>query len=293
LPNRILRDGINSSPRVNALSMGAEILYRRLMSVADDYGRFYASTITIRASCWPLFPERITDEEVKKWMAECTSGDRPLLRIYEHAGARYLEIQDFGQQQRSKSKYPNPSNFIETKRAINLLSGCEQNDIRRSSVPNPNTKTDALTTTPTHTTTTSHLPRARKANKTPERFSEWLRPWPRVGNPDAAVQAWISVVVSPDDEAAAFAARDRYLASDEVARSVICEPAKWLYDQARGGWAGRWPAARKDARIADIAHRLHEAPRQYSAAEIEAMAADDDPRIRQVAQELAAQMRVS
>ena len=42
MPNRILRDGILMSPRVNVLSSEAELFYRRLMSVVDDYGRFSA-----------------------------------------------------------------------------------------------------------------------------------------------------------------------------------------------------------------------------------------------------------
>lgn len=98
-----------------------------------------------------------------------------------------------------------------------------------------------------------NLDRARVKSPAPERFTEWLRAWPRVGSPDAAAQAWISVVISPDDESAAFAARDRYLASDEVARNVIQEPAKWIYDQARGGWGGRWPKASSNGHDTDEA----------------------------------------
>lgn len=235
LPNRILRDGINSSPRINTLSMGAEILYRRLMSVVDDYGRFHASPITIRGACWPTCPDRVTEAEIEQWLRELSSGERPLIRIYQATvlqrnNPRYLEITDFGQQIRSKSKFPEP--------AIILLADCNQNDTEKSS--------DAITTTTapatTNTTTTTNLTRAREIRAAPpERFVEWLRPWPRVGKPDAACQAWLSVVVTPEDETSAFAARDRYLASDEVARNIIQEPAAWLYDQGRGGFSGRWP----------------------------------------------------
>ena len=51
MPNRILREGILSSERVDALSEGAEILYRRLMSVVDDYGRYFAHPTLIRSAC--------------------------------------------------------------------------------------------------------------------------------------------------------------------------------------------------------------------------------------------------
>lgn len=75
-------------------------------------------------------------------------------------------------------------------------------------------------------------------------FDEWLRPWPRVSSPDTAARAWISVVTAADVDAV-FACRDRYLASDEVARGAIMDVAKWLFAQASAKWQGRWPVAIK------------------------------------------------
>ncbi len=134
MPNRILREGINSSSRVNKLSMGAEVLYRRLMSVADDYGRFHAAARTVIGACWPTCPDRVTDAEIVAWMAECTAGERPLIQVYEVAGAQYLQIQQFGQQMRSKSKFPEPKpmeviHIADCEQiASKLISDCEQND---------------------------------------------------------------------------------------------------------------------------------------------------------------------
>jgi hypothetical protein len=108
LPNRILRDGINSSPRINTLSPGAEILYRRLMSVADDYGRFYSAAATVRGACWPTAPGNVTESEISRWLVELQSGDRPLLRIYTVNNCEFLEMADFGQRVQSKSKFPEP-----------------------------------------------------------------------------------------------------------------------------------------------------------------------------------------
>jgi hypothetical protein len=42
MPVRILREGILTSERVDTLSPAAEVFYRRLMSVVDDFGRFSA-----------------------------------------------------------------------------------------------------------------------------------------------------------------------------------------------------------------------------------------------------------
>ena len=77
----------------------------------------------------------------------------------------------------------------------------------------------------------------------PDRFAEFIEPWPRVANPDHAARAWLSCVDTPGDESLAFAARDRYLASDEVSRGVTMDPARWLMDQKSAKWVGKWPAA--------------------------------------------------
>jgi hypothetical protein len=112
MPSRIVREGIISSARINALSLGAEVLYRRLMSVTDDYGRFFGSVMNLRVSCFPTNPERFREKEVAKWLNELLRGDDPLVKTYAVAGITYLEVQAFGQQIRGKSKFPAPPWFI-------------------------------------------------------------------------------------------------------------------------------------------------------------------------------------
>lgn len=75
-----------------------------------------------------------------------------------------------------------------------------------------------------------------------DRFSDWLRPWPRVPNPDQALRWWISVVKTPAHVEGAFAARDRYLSSEEVSRGIVQDPGKFLEQQSRGAWNGKWPS---------------------------------------------------
>jgi hypothetical protein len=222
LPNRILRDGILNSPRVDQLSPMAEILYRRLMSVADDYGRFYGSARAILGACWPTHPSPPSETQVESLVLECTNVN--LLVTYEARGQRYLELIGFGQQTRSKSKFPEHD--------INLLANAEQ---LRS--------TTRARTSPSTTTHSDSAQRLAPTIRQQDRFAEFIAPWPRVANPDHAARCWLSCIDSHDSEAAAFAARDRYLASDEVARGVHTDPAKWLMDQKSAGWAGKWPPA--------------------------------------------------
>ena len=142
LPNRIVREGILSSAKINRLSTPAELFYRRLINVVDDYGRFYGSPLTIRVACWPATPEKVTDQEVSNGLTECSHGPQPLILRYEVEGLKYIEIQNFGQKVRSKPKFPNPP--------VNILQAdCEQvadilkADCKTSPLTNTNTNTNS------------------------------------------------------------------------------------------------------------------------------------------------------
>ncbi len=108
MPNRILREGILTSPRIAKLSWAAEAFYRRLMSVVDDFGRFHAHPMLLRAACYPLQLDKVSDSDIGKWMRE--TAEAALVRVYPaEDGKRYLELLDFRQQVRAtKSKFPQP-----------------------------------------------------------------------------------------------------------------------------------------------------------------------------------------
>ncbi len=108
MPDRVVRADILTSDAVNELSWGAEVLYRRLMSIADDYGRCEARPSLIRASLYPLKLDRVSEPDVVKWMGECSKAG--LVRKYTVDNKDYLEILKFGQRLRAmKSRYPAPA----------------------------------------------------------------------------------------------------------------------------------------------------------------------------------------
>lgn len=109
MPTRMLREGILSSEPVNALSCHAEIFYRRLMSVVDDFGRFFGKPALIRARCYPLQLERVSELDVVKHLAEVCNSKPPLVVVYNVTGKEYLQIINFKQQVRAKkSLFPPP-----------------------------------------------------------------------------------------------------------------------------------------------------------------------------------------
>jgi hypothetical protein len=122
MPTRILREGILTSEKVNMLSLNAEVFYRRLMSVADDYGRYFAHPSILRANCFPLKLDDVSESDVKKMLAECL--ELGLVVVYKDG--KYLQITGFGQQTRSKSKFPEPEK--------QLLIKCEANVKQMSSL---------------------------------------------------------------------------------------------------------------------------------------------------------------
>jgi hypothetical protein len=110
MPNRILRDGILSSERVNQIANNpaTEVFYRRLHSVADDYGRYSGDPRILRVACYPLMLDSVCDADVLHWLDECATAG--LLVLYKVDRKPYLEIVDFKQTLRIKrSKYPAPA----------------------------------------------------------------------------------------------------------------------------------------------------------------------------------------
>lgn len=123
MPNRIVREGILTSEAVNGLNWAEEVFYRRLLSVVDDFGRYYATPKLLRAACYPLHIDKVSDSDIGKWLSACETA--ALVRVYPASdGKRYLEVQNFKQQQRAKeSKFPHPPSPDEQ-----LRSACEADE---------------------------------------------------------------------------------------------------------------------------------------------------------------------
>lgn len=105
MPVRVLREGIITSEPVNSLGWAEEVFYRRLMSVVDDYGRYYGNPSLLRAACYPLQLDKVGNQDIAKWLTKCVSAG--LVRAYTVEGKEFVEVVKFGQQIRAKkSKYP-------------------------------------------------------------------------------------------------------------------------------------------------------------------------------------------
>lgn len=109
MPNRIIREGILSSERVDKIAEDpvCEVFYRRLQSVVDDYGRFSGDPRILRAALYPLRLDSQPESKILDHIEACEEAG--LLITYLVNGKRYLELSDFRQRlRRMVSKYPGP-----------------------------------------------------------------------------------------------------------------------------------------------------------------------------------------
>lgn len=102
-----MREGIITSEAVNSLGWAEEVFYRRLHSVVDDFGRYYATPTLLRAACYPLQVDKVGNQDIAKWLTACVRAG--LVRAYTIDGKEYLEVTKFNQHVRAKnSKFPSP-----------------------------------------------------------------------------------------------------------------------------------------------------------------------------------------
>jgi hypothetical protein len=110
VPTRLLREGILDSEGVNRLGWPAEVFYRRLMSVVDDFGRFDARPSVLRSRLYPLKLGTVSEADVSSWLAECERAG--LVSRYTVNGREYLLFYRSGPARSKVSKFPEPPDDI-------------------------------------------------------------------------------------------------------------------------------------------------------------------------------------
>lgn len=109
MPTRLIREGILTSGRVASLSWEAEVFYRRLLSLVDDYGLSDARPSVLRSALYPLQLEKMSECNVRRCLAACEMAG--LILLFTRNGKSFLMVRDFGQSLRSAPKYPLPDGY--------------------------------------------------------------------------------------------------------------------------------------------------------------------------------------
>lgn len=110
MPGRYIREGLLDSERFDDLrkqgGVQAQLFFTLLLLVVDDYGRCKNHPIWLRSKAFPLRDD-IREADISRWIAACEKSG--LIALYgEPNGTAFLQVYNFGQQARSKSKYPDP-----------------------------------------------------------------------------------------------------------------------------------------------------------------------------------------
>ena len=112
MPTRLLREGILDSDAVCSLSFPAEVFYRRLMSVVDDFGRFDGRAAVLKSRLYPLQSDKVREADIPRWIAECETAG--LIVLYTVAAKPYILFRKLGVPRAKDSKRPAPPKSLET-----------------------------------------------------------------------------------------------------------------------------------------------------------------------------------
>jgi len=143
MPNRILKDSIATSENLNACCVDAQMLFIRLITKADDYGLFEARPAIVRAYCYPLLLDKVSEVDIRKWLKELERNN--LVRFYEHDGIDYMTLVNWERHQRIRnqhSKYPSPNGNLRQPAAdcgelLQVAAQSESNPIQSNPESNP------------------------------------------------------------------------------------------------------------------------------------------------------------
>jgi len=113
MPNRMIKDSIHSSEKVNAMSDFQFRLWVNLIAYVDDYGRGDARPAVIKGLCFPL-RERLTNKDIEKALAGLAGIG--CIVLYESDGRPYLCFPNWEKHQtirNKRSKFPPPPDNLQ------------------------------------------------------------------------------------------------------------------------------------------------------------------------------------
>lgn len=116
MPNRIIKESICESYGLSECSFFAADLFKRLITYADDYGRFNSDTMIMRARLYPREYESVSEEDIAEALSELAGVGKLefyTARIFNQGGKSgvYGCFPNWGEHQRlrdSKAKCPDP-----------------------------------------------------------------------------------------------------------------------------------------------------------------------------------------
>ena len=101
MPNRILREAICTSGRLERLSWFEEVFFYRLLVNCDDYGRMDARPAILKSRLFPL-KEQLGEADIEQALRNLA--DAGCVGLYCSGGRPYLYVPDWAAHQRIRNK---------------------------------------------------------------------------------------------------------------------------------------------------------------------------------------------
>jgi len=130
MPVRLLKPGLANSPRWNSCDWDAQSLYIRLVNFVDDYGRYEADLRILKGHLFALRDD-VTLRAIESMCLQLK--DNGLAVFYTCESKPYVQLLNWTENPRSKSKYPAPDS-PDCKHLQTIENNCMQ---LRTSPPSP------------------------------------------------------------------------------------------------------------------------------------------------------------
>lgn len=108
MPNRVIKDSIRTSKKINALTDFQFRLWLYLITYVDDYGRGMADPELLKGFVFPR-RKRVTESDIEKGLADLAG--MGCIHLYQVDGESYFCFPNWGEHQRiqnKRAKYPEP-----------------------------------------------------------------------------------------------------------------------------------------------------------------------------------------
>lgn len=112
---RALHPDLCGDARLAKCSLGAQLLYDRLVLQADDQGRLHGLAHVVKAVCFPLAIE-VSEKKVRTWLAEVAANG--LVELYSAGGIELIQVKDWweneaGMRRAYPSHWPAPPGWTD------------------------------------------------------------------------------------------------------------------------------------------------------------------------------------
>ena len=212
MPNRIIKESIAKSEKVNNLNDFQFRLWVHLITYVDDFGRGDARPAVIKGTCFP-FRDRLTNKDIEKGLADLAGAG--CVGLYTVDGKPYLYFPNWEQHQRVRSKISKCPAPNENSKKHTVAASCGELPQDAPVIQNPESR---ILNTESRTNA-----RAREVD-----FDRFWEAYPRKMGKVKAQAAFQKVTVPVDVLLSAIAEQKKSPQWQKDNGQFIPHPATWL-----------------------------------------------------------------